>query len=68
MSASDSEHNGIPTQEARTVLADEEGLSEAALDNVLEVLYNRGEIYYVGEEVRVTEMEPSDADGRSNFE
>lgn len=65
---SDGEHNGIPTREARAVLADDEELSKAMIDDVLEVLYNRGEIYYVDEEVRITEMELSDADVRSDSE
>ncbi|RBI58348.1 hypothetical protein DMJ13_27050 [halophilic archaeon] len=65
---SDGEHNGIPTQDARAVLADEGGFSEAMVNDVLEVLYNRGEIYYVDEEVRITEMELSDADVQNDSE
>lgn len=66
VAARNAEHNGLPTHEARTVLAEEQELSEAKIDNVLEVLYNYGEIYYVNEEVRITEMELSTADGQSD--
>ncbi|WP_433632000.1 hypothetical protein [Halomicrococcus sp. NG-SE-24] len=66
MAASNSDHNGLSTREARTVLADEEELSKAGVENVLEVLHNHGEIYYVGEEVRITEMELSNTDVRNN--
>jgi hypothetical protein len=54
----DDEHNGVSNQEARTVLEDEEGLSTAGVNDVFELLQNRGEIYYVDEEVRIIEMTP----------
>lgn len=65
VAASDDEHNGVSSQEARTVLSNEEGLSTAGVDDVLELLQNRGEIYYADEEVRITEMNPSGADARN---
>jgi hypothetical protein len=66
VAASDDDHNGVSNHEARTVLADEEGLSTVGIDDVLESLQNRGEIYYVDGEVRITEMSPSDADAPNN--
>jgi hypothetical protein len=65
VAANDDEHNGMSNQKVRTVLADEKKLSTAGVDNVLELLQNRSEIYYASEEIRITEMNPSDADARS---
>lgn len=62
----DGDHNGLSNQEARTVLADEEELSTAGINDVLELLQDRGEIYCVNEEVRITEIGPSDADARND--
>lgn len=68
VAANNSEHNGLPTHEARSLLADEQELSEAEIDDILEVLYNYGEIYYVGEEVRVTEMKPPNSNDQNEVE
>ena len=66
VATSDDDHNGVSKQETRTVLADEEGLSTAGVDDVLELLQNCGKIYYVDEEVRITEMNPSDVDAQND--
>jgi tellurite resistance protein len=62
VAASDDEYDGVSKREARTVLANEERLSTAGVDDVLELFQNRGEIYYVDEEIRITEMDLSDSD------
>lgn len=52
MAAADSE--GIPKERARAVLA-EAGVNPGEIDWLLELLENRGEIYFVGNELRITE-------------
>ena len=52
VAAADSE--GIPKERARAVLA-EAGVNPGEIDWLLELLENRGEIYFVGNELRITE-------------
>jgi hypothetical protein len=58
--------NGLPHEKAKTVLAEKEELSKAEIDTAITMLHNYGEIYYVGEEIRLTEIELSDTDIRTN--
>ena len=45
---------GLPRDEALDVIAADERFSEANAEDALNVLQNRGYIYYVGENVRIT--------------
>ena len=51
VTASDS---GLPINEAMEMLAADERFTEADAEYVLDVLQNRGYIYYVGDRVRIT--------------
>ena len=52
VAAADSE--GIPREQARTELADA-GVDPGEIDWLLEFLENRGAIYFVGDELQITE-------------
>ena len=45
---------GLPIAEATELLADDERVTEADAEYALDVLQNRGYIYYVDDRVRIT--------------
>ena len=45
---------GLPIEEAKEILAADERFTEADAEYALDVLQNRGYIYYVDERVRIT--------------
>ncbi len=48
---------GLPKDEAKSVLVADDGFTEDDAEYALDVLQNRGHIYYVNEHVRITPTE-----------
>ncbi|EMA43589.1 MULTISPECIES: hypothetical protein [Halococcus] len=53
----DSESDGLPKDEAKALLADDDRFSESDAAHALDMLDNRGRIYYVDDRVRITPTE-----------
>ncbi|WP_273837221.1 hypothetical protein [Halococcus sp. PRR34] len=50
----DDESDGLPKAEAKALLADDDRYTESDAAHALEVLDDRGRIYYVNDRVRIT--------------
>lgn len=58
---SDHDREGIPTERASAVLAEHDSTElDADVEQVLELLQNRGEIYLVEDQLRLTDTEEFD--------
>jgi uncharacterized FlgJ-related protein len=57
----DNEHQEISPDAARAALEDaDEEFTAGDIDHVLDLLYNRGEIYHVNDQIRFTDPEEFD--------
>jgi len=50
----DGDDDSLPTDEAKAVLAEDDRFSESDVSHALDMLDNRGRIYYVNDQVRIT--------------
>ncbi|EMA54388.1 hypothetical protein [Halococcus salifodinae] len=59
----------IPPEAARTALEDtDEEFTTGDIDHVLDLLYNRGEIYHVNDQIRFTDLKEFDKKYHDNEE